>query len=92
MYTAARVISLIIQIYQFLILIRVLLSWVNVNPYRPVINHPAVQILYQITDPVLQPLRRLIPPIGGTLDISPVVAIIALEIVNRILTGILLGL
>lgn len=92
MVTVARVISLIFQIYQFLILIRVLLSWVNVNPYQPVINHPAVQILYQITDPVLEPLRRLIPPIGGTLDLSPVVAIIALEIVNRILTGILLGL
>ncbi len=92
MRTLVTIISLIFQIYEFLILIRVLLSWVNVNPYRPVINHPIVQVLYRITDPVLEPLRRLIPPIGGSIDISPIVAIIILEITHRILTSILIGL
>ncbi|MFC2037014.1 YggT family protein [Chloroflexota bacterium] len=92
MSTVVTLVSLTFQIYEFLILIRVLLTWVNTNPYRSTIDHPAVQILYQVTDPVLKPLRRLIPPVGGTVDISPVVALIALEILRRILVGILMGL
>ncbi len=78
------IISVLFSLYQFLILIRVLLSWVNVSPYSP-----WVQALYRVTEPVLQPLRRLIPPIGGTLDISPVVAMIVLEIARRILFSLL---
>jgi YggT family protein len=81
------IVSLAFQIYEFLILIRVLLSWVRIDPY-----HPAIRILYQITDPVLEPLRRVIPPIGGTIDISPVVALIILEIVHRIVISVLVGL
>jgi YggT family protein len=81
------IVSLAFQIYEFLILIRVLLSWVRINPY-----HPVIRILYQITDPVLDPLRRVIPPIGGAIDISPVVALIILEIVHRIVVSILVGL
>jgi YggT family protein len=87
MSTLITIVSWTFQIYEFIILIRVLLSWVNINPY-----HPAIRILYQITDPVLQPLRRIIPPIGGTIDISPVVALIILEITHRIVVSILVGL
>jgi YggT family protein len=92
MSTLITIISLAFQIYQFLILIRVLLSWVNTNPYRSRIDHPAIRLLYQVTDPVLAPLRRLIPPVGGTVDISPVVALIGLEIIRRIVVGLLAGL
>jgi YggT family protein len=87
-----RIISWAFQIYEFLILIRVILSWINVNPYRPRLDHPLIRILHQITDPVLEPLRRIIPPIGGTIDISPIVALIILEIAHRILVSILVGL
>jgi YggT family protein len=83
---------LLFQVYEFLLLIRVLLSWINNDPYRPVIDHPAVRFLERITDPVLAPLRRLIPPVGGTVDISPVVALIILEVVRRILVSVLAGL
>ena len=92
MLILVRVVSAVIVVYQVLILIRVLLSWVNPNPYRPVVVHPLVGLLYQITDPILNPLRRAIPPIGGTLDISPVVAILILEILRWILTTVLGGL
>jgi YggT family protein len=85
-------ISLAFQLYEFLILIRVLLTWINTDPYNPVIRHPIVQILHQITEPVLQPLRRVIPPIGGALDISPVIALILLDILRRVLVGFLLSL
>jgi len=85
MPTLLRFLTVLFQVYEFLILIRVLLSWINVNPY-----HPAVQILIRVTEPVLGPIRRLIPPLGGTLDLSPVVALILLEIVHRVLVSVLL--
>jgi YggT family protein len=62
-----------------------LLSWVRVSPY-----HPAVEFLYQITEPILGPLRRAIPPIG-MVDISPVIAIILLQIIQQVLVAIIRG-
>ncbi|MDD3825105.1 MAG: YggT family protein [Anaerolineae bacterium] len=91
MFTVVRIVSLVFQAYQFLILIRVLLSWVNVNPYGRAINHPLIDLLYRLTDPVLEPLRRLIPPIGGMLDISPIVAMILLEVVRQVIVRLLLS-
>ena len=85
-------ISVVFQAYEFLLLARVFLSWINTDPYRPVIAHPIVQVLQRITDPVLVPLRRVIPPIGGTIDITPVVALLVLEILRRIITAFLLSL
>jgi len=89
--TVVRIISFLFQLYEFLILIRVLLSWVDPNPYSRVATHPAVQVLYRITDPVLEPLRRIIPPIGGMIDLSPVIALILLEILRRLVEALLLG-
>ena len=62
----------LLQIYGFVILARLLLSWVPdmVDPY-----HPAVQFLHQITDPVLEPARRLVPPIG-MIDISATIVLL----------------
>ena len=82
-----QMVNLAFQVYIFLIVARVLLSWVNVSPY-----HPLVRILYSLTDPLLKPLQRVIPPVGGALDISPAVALILLFIVQRILVGLLLRL
>jgi len=67
------------------ILARVLLSWIRVSPY-----HPAVEFLYRITEPILAPLRRAIPPIG-MMDISPVIALILLQIVQQVLVAIIRG-
>jgi YggT family protein len=89
MPTVATIVSFVIQLYAFLLLIRVLLSWVNTNPYQPRIDHPTIRILYQVTDPILKPLQRLIPPVGGAVDISPIVALIILEIARRVLVGFL---
>jgi YggT family protein len=87
MPTITALVSLLFRVYSILILIRVLLTWVSVSPY-----HPAIRILHQVTDPVILPLRRLIPPIGGTVDVSPIAALILLEIVHRILISFLGGL
>ena len=85
----ASIVSFLFQLYTFLILIRVLLSWVNTNPSQPRIDHPVVQILVRVTDPVLKPLQRLIPPVGGAVDISPIVALVILEVARRIVVGFL---
>jgi len=68
------------------ILARVLLSWVRVSPY-----HPAVELLYRITEPILAPLRRVIPSIG-MVDISPVIALLLLQIIQEVLVAIIRGL
>jgi len=67
------------------ILARVLLSWLRVSPY-----HPVVDLLYRITEPILAPLRRVIPPIG-MIDITPVIAIILLQIIQQILVAVIRG-
>lgn len=87
-----RIVSGAIFVYQLLIFIRVMLTWVQTDPYRSTIDHPLILLLRRVTDPVLVPLRRLIPLIGGTFDISPIVALFILEILRRILSSVLLGL
>lgn len=73
----------IIGIYTFVLLIRILMSWIpNLDYYNPI-----VQMLIQVTDPVLEPARRLIPPIG-MIDISPIVVFIALSIIQDLLRGL----
>ena len=67
------------------ILARVLLSWVRVSPY-----HPAVELLYRITEPILAPLRRVIPSIG-MMDISPIIALLLLQIIQEVLVAIIRG-
>jgi YggT family protein len=72
---------------QWAILIRVLLSWlpmagIRIDPYNPVIR-----LLYSITDPILEPLRRYTTV--GMIDLSPIVALIILQVVQRILISIL---
>ena len=85
MLTLIWIINLVFGVYEFLIFIRVLLSWVNISP-----AHLLIRILYSLTVPLLKPLQRIIPPIGGALDISPAVALILLYIVQRVLITLLI--
>ena len=81
----ADFVNLFFYLLGLAILARVLLSWVRVSPY-----HPAVELLYQITEPVLAPLRRVIPSIG-MMDISPVIALILLQIIQEVLLATIRG-
>ena len=72
-------VGLMISIFLFGILIRVILSWVNPDPYNP-----AVALLNRITDPIMVPAQRLVPPIGG-IDLSPMVAMIGLVLLEMLL-------
>jgi YggT family protein len=75
--------TILLTILTWAILIRVLLSWIP-NLDR---GNPLVQILHQITDPVLEPARRIIPPLGG-MDFSPIVVILVLQLLEQLLRRI----
>ena len=69
-----------------LLIIRVVLSWIpNVDYY-----HPVVQFIYRVTSPILDPIRRVVPPAGG-LDLSPLVAILLLQLLQKDVIGLLVG-
>ena len=71
-------ITLALNIFIFAIIIHAVLSWINPDPYNPVSG-----ILFSITRPVLEPFRRVIKPIGG-LDLTPLIALIALMFLERL--------
>jgi YggT family protein len=81
-------ISTAFRLYAFLILVRVILSWLSPDPYR-LPYQAIVRFLYRVTEPVLAPLRRVIPPIGGTVDISPVAAMILLDLARMLVVSLL---
>lgn len=80
-YSLLQLLLTLLNIYMWVIIIRALISWVNPDPYNPI-----VQILIRITEPVLRPLRRLVPPrkLGG-LDVSPIIAILLIQLIRQTL-------
>ena len=86
----ANAINLIVQIFSILILVEVLASWITVANVRlpdPILR--LLEIISQITGVILNPIRRVIPSIGG-LDISPIVALLLLDVVRRLLISLLI--
>ena len=81
----AKMADILLSIMYWLILIRALISWVNPDQFNPV-----VQFLYRTTDPILDPVRRLLPPMG--IDISPVIVFLAIIFLKSFLVGTLFDL
>ncbi len=78
------ILLMVLQIYSYVLLARALMSWIpNLDPYNPI-----VQFLLQITEPVLDPIRKLIPPLGGVMDISIIVAFFGIMILQYVLMSI----
>lgn len=75
------------QIIEILIIARVLLSWLSHNQF-----HPFIQSIYRLTDPILKPFQNIVPPekLGG-IDISPIIAIFAVQLVARLIVQLLLS-
>ncbi len=67
----AEVISIILSFFMWVIIIRSLVSWVNPDRYNPI-----VQFLYRVTEPVLNPIRRVIPMPNMGFDLSPLIVIL----------------
>lgn len=84
----SKAVGLLFYFYYLLLIIRIFLTWI------PSINWEQQPFAWMrsITDPFLNIFRGIIPPIGGVLDISPVIAIILLQILQGIIVGALSGL
>ena len=75
-------VNLALEAYVLIIIARSLISWVSPDPFNPI-----VRFLYRATEPVLRPIRRHMPDLGG-FDISPVVAIVAIIIIQKVLSSL----
>lgn len=73
------------SVYLLIMLGRVISSWIDVDPY-----HPVVRFLREWTEPILAPIRRVVPPLG-MLDLSPLVALFLIMLVRRIVVGLIAG-
>jgi YggT family protein len=80
----AEILSLALNIYMWLIIARALLTWVNPDPYNPI-----VRFLYNVTEPVLGWVRRRVPLIFGGLDLSPLLVLVAVVFLQRFLVATL---
>lgn len=76
-----KLVLLSLNLFMFAIFVRIILSWISPGQYNP-----ATAIIATLTEPLLRPARRLIPPMGG-FDISPIFIIIALGALTRLLMG-----
>jgi YggT family protein len=83
----AYILDLGLSIYMWLIIARALLSWVNPDPYNPI-----VRFLYNVTEPVLGFVRRWVPIVFGGLDLSPILVLLAIVFLQKFLVASLLDL
>jgi YggT family protein len=78
--------DVILDIYVYILLAAAVASWVNVNPFNPV-----VRFLYTASEPVFRRIRRFVPLFRGV-DISPAIAIFGILIIKKFLVASLLGM
>lgn len=78
MLSIAELLGLLINVFIFSILIQVIISWVN-----PGMHNPIMGLLHSLTEPLLAPARRVIPPISG-LDLSPIIVIVCLQLASML--------
>lgn len=72
-FSVTKLMATLLMTYFFLIIAAVILSWVGGQ-----MRHPVIPLVFQLTEPVMRPIRRIIPPIAG-IDLSPVFALIGIR-------------
>jgi YggT family protein len=80
----AYILSLALNVYMWLIIARALVSWVNPDPYNPI-----VRFLYNVTEPVMGWVRRRVPLVFGGLDLTPILIILVIIFLDRFLVSTL---
>jgi len=80
----AKLISVVLSAYIWIVIGRAVISWVNADPYNPI-----VRFLVQVTDPLLLRIRRYVPPMGG-MDLSPMILILAIVFLQSFLVPTLM--
>lgn len=76
----AQVLDIVMSAYLLVLIAYVVVSWINVDPY-----HPAVRFLYNVTEPVLEKVRQIVPAVIGGFDLSPIIVWIAIVFAKRFL-------
>jgi YggT family protein len=85
--SASSIILGIVQALTFILLIRVIMSWVVMYSRSEAVQ-TIYRVFYQITEPLLAPLRRVLPPMGG-FDLTPIVAFFIIQMIGLILIQVL---
>jgi len=83
-YQIVQLVDLVFEVLVWLIIIRCVLSFVRHDPYQPIIR-----FIYDVTEWVMAPFRKIIPT-AGMIDFSPIIAVLAVELVRRIVMRLLL--
>lgn len=83
----AQILSIVLNIFMWLIIVRAIASWFTMDPYNPI-----YQFLIRITEPVLGYIRRILPMRTGMVDISPIIAVLAIIFLQSFLVNTLFGL
>lgn len=76
----ASVLQLILTLYMWIVIARALISWVNPDPYNPI-----VRFLYNATEPLLYRIRRSLPIFAGGIDFSPIIVILVIYFLQAFL-------
>jgi YggT family protein len=83
LYAVAMLVRYVLEAYMWIVIIRALISWVNADPWNPI-----VRFLHQVTEPVLRPIRRMLP--ATPIDFSPVIVILGIYFLQMFLVLVLL--
>lgn len=76
-------IARLLDLYSIVVLVAVVTSWIGLSP-----NHPVMRVTSALTEPLLGPIRRVLPSFGG-LDFSPMVLLLGVQLLRRLLVGML---
>jgi len=82
---SASIVDIVLSIFYWLILIRALISWVNPDPHNTI-----VQFLYRATEPILTPIRRMLPQMG--IDLSPIIAFLVIIFLKGFIVATLMDM
>ena len=87
MFLLIQIINTVCRLYSYLILARIFLTWIPVDPHNPV-----VQFIYRVTEPILAPFRVILPLGGMGLDLSPIIVFFLLNLLQRAIVNILISI
>lgn len=83
----AQILGMVINIYIWVVIISALITWVNPDPYNPI-----VQVLKRLTEPVYAFIRKYMPTVIGGIDLAPIIIILGLQFLNLFVVKILYNL
>jgi len=76
-FTIASIVSQLLNLYMWIVIISAVMTWIEPNPYNPI-----VRFIYSVTEPVFDFVREHVPVIFGGIDFSPLVVIIAIQVLQ----------